>query len=95
MCHRQIPQVERAIIIYKRSGLLKEDFGQHATVVRALEKDAENETGKEKYHEMLQFGHSVQLSMGILSLDDIVNPDIKVPVTYWKCNTRSSTTRPT
>jgi hypothetical protein len=96
MCAMEdIPQVERALKIYKHSGLLKEDFGQHATAVRAPEKDAENETGKEKYHEMLQSGHSVELSMGILSLDNIVNPDIKVPVAYWKRNTHSSTKRHT
>jgi len=52
-----IDQVERAVKIYKRSGLLNKDFGPYANVVRAPEKNAEDETGKEKYHEILLSSH--------------------------------------
>ena len=49
-----IEQVEFAAKIYKRSGQLKADFGEHATMVRAPEKGkGTNETVHEKYHQML------------------------------------------
>ena len=89
-----VAQVERAVKIYKRSGLLSKDFGPYANVIRAPEKDAEDETGKEKYHEMLLSSHSVQLSMGILAIEDLINPDVEVEVTYWKRLTRASDRRP-
>jgi hypothetical protein len=45
----RIDQVERAVN--------NKDFGPYANVVRAPEKNAEDETGKEKYHEILLSSH--------------------------------------
>ena len=43
---------------------------------------------------MLLSSHLVQLSMGILALEDQINPDVEVDITYWKRTTRASEKRP-
>jgi hypothetical protein len=86
-----IEQVEFAAKIYKRSGQLKADFGEHATMVRAPEKGkGTDETVREKYHQMLSSHQAVQLSTGIIALPDVTNPDYMVDVEYWRPTTRST-----
>jgi hypothetical protein len=87
-----IEQVEYAAKIYKRSGQLKADFGEHATMVRAPEKGNKgtDETVREKYHQMLASHQAVQLSTGIIALPDVINPDYMVDVEYWRPATRNT-----
>ncbi len=86
-----IEQVEFAAKIYKRSGQLKADFGEHATMVRAPEKGkGTDETVREKYHQMLSSHQAVQLSTGIIALPDVTNPDYMVDVEYWRPTTRNT-----
>jgi hypothetical protein len=89
-----VKQVEAACCLYKCSGLLIEDFGQHATMVRAPEKGNDvDKTKLQRYHALLNAHNAVQLSSGLVSLGDIINSNYKVDVSMWKPSTCSN--RPT
>ena len=88
--------VEMASKIYKRSGWINRDFGQHATSIRAPEKDkSTDETTLLRYHQALTSHQAVMLSSGLTCFSDITNPDYEVEVEYWKKTTRSSSDVPT
>jgi hypothetical protein len=71
-----VKQVEAACCLYTCSGLLIEDFGQHATMVRASEKGNDvDKTKLQRYHALLNPHNAVQLSSGLVLLGDIINPN--------------------
>jgi hypothetical protein len=87
--------VELASKIYKRSGWINRDFGQHATSIRAPEKDkTTDETSLLRYHQALTSHQAVMLSSGLTCFSDVTNPDYEVEEEFWKKSTRSSAEPP-
>jgi hypothetical protein len=70
--------------IYKRSGWINRDFGQHAT-----DKNTD-ETTLLRYHQALTSHQAVMLSSGLACFSDVTNPDYEVEEQLWKRNTRSA-----
>jgi hypothetical protein len=80
--------VEMASKIYKRSGWINRNFGQHVTSIRAPEKDkATDETTLLRYHQALTSHQAVVLSSGLTCFSDVTNPDYEVEEEFWKKST--------
>ena len=78
--------VETGINLFKKSGKLIEYWGQHANLHYAADKDDEktSTTTKKKWHSICDSHSATMLSMGMMALDDLKNPDEKVKMEYWK-----------
>jgi hypothetical protein len=78
--------VETAVKLFKRTGRLREWWGEHAQTHIAPEKD-EDETGETQlkaWHYVCHTHSATILSCGMVKLVHIKDPDHKVDVTYWK-----------
>ena len=78
--------VETGFKEFKKAGLLQKYWGQHANFHFAPSKDDEitPKTTLDKWYSICESHNATMLSMGMLRLDDIKNPDVEVPITYWK-----------
>jgi hypothetical protein len=84
-------QVETAVQLYKKSGRLSQHWGEHANIQIAPSKDPDitAATTVEKWHSICDSHSATMLSTGIVRLDGIKNPDVKVPIEYWKKSNRA------
>jgi hypothetical protein len=83
--------VETASKIYKRSGWINRNFGQHATSIRVPEKDmATDESTLLCYHQALTSHQAVVLSSGLTCFSNVTNPYYEVEVEFWKKSTCST-----
>jgi hypothetical protein len=82
--------VETAVAAYKKSGRLTQFFGEHANIQIAPSKDAEETatTTIQKWHSICDSHSATMLSTGMVRLDGIKNPDVVIPVEYWKASSR-------
>lgn len=79
-------QMEAIVAILKKSGKFRETWGQHASLHFAPPKDEEltSHTTLQKWHSICEAHNSTILSMGMIRLNDVINPDFKVEVNFLK-----------
>lgn len=83
--------VETAVQLYKKSVRLSQHWGEHANIQIAPSKDPDitAATAVEKWHSICDSHSATMLLTGIVRLDGIKNPDVKVPIEYWKRSSRA------
>jgi hypothetical protein len=83
--------VKMAVQLYKKSGRLSQHWGEHPNIQIAPSKDPDitATTAVEKWHSICDSHSATMLSTGIVRLDGIKNPDVKVPIEYWKRSSRA------